>query len=182
MICVCSSFSFEFQYLPTFLFLRASFSPVPKCVEIGLLESSFSDPTAASRTPLLLLLLIYAYPHSFPLRLVGDRFMKADSSHTTMFIIPSIQRKHKELRTHILIFSRGGGALSPFIPPSPPPPTSPLWQPIKSNYFLGGPRSGPRKGSQKGAKTDAKTHQKTMPKLVSKKIRKFRKIHVFPKG
>jgi hypothetical protein len=38
------------------------------------------------------------------------------------------------------------------------------------------------KGSQKGAKTDAKTHQKTMPKLVSKKIRKIRKIHVFPKG
>ena len=36
--------------------LRVSFSPVPECVEIGLLESSFSDPPAAPGTPLLLLL------------------------------------------------------------------------------------------------------------------------------
>jgi hypothetical protein len=36
--------------------------------------------------------------------------------------------------------------------------------------------------SQNGAKIDAKTHPKSMPKLVSKKIRKIRKIHVFPKG
>ena len=41
--------------------LRVSFSPVPECVEIGLLESSFSDPPAAPGTPLLLLLLLLFY-------------------------------------------------------------------------------------------------------------------------
>ena len=41
--------------------LRVSFSPVPECVEIGLLESSFSDPPAAPGTLLLLLLLLLFY-------------------------------------------------------------------------------------------------------------------------
>ena len=68
--------------------MRVSFSPVPECVEIGLLESSCSDPAAAPGTPLLLLL--YIYPHGFPLRVVGDRFLKADSSYKTIFIVPSI--------------------------------------------------------------------------------------------
>ena len=47
-----------YDFIPTTFMLRVSFSPVPECVEIGLLESSFSDPPAAPGTPLLLLLLL----------------------------------------------------------------------------------------------------------------------------
>ena len=39
-------------FFPTTFMLWVTFSPVPECVEIGLLESSFSDPAAApSRRP-----------------------------------------------------------------------------------------------------------------------------------
>ena len=41
---------------PTTFMLRVSFSPVPECVEIGLLESSFSDPPAAPGTPFVVML------------------------------------------------------------------------------------------------------------------------------
>jgi hypothetical protein len=49
--------------VPTTFVLRVSFSPVPECVKIGLLESNFSDPAAAPGT-LLLMLLFYTHSHS----------------------------------------------------------------------------------------------------------------------
>ena len=93
----CSKISRNWFYLftrirffpPTTFMLWVAFSPVHECVEIGLLESNFSEPAAAPGTPLLFL-LFYTYPHSFPLRLVGDRVLIADSSYTTIYIIPTI--------------------------------------------------------------------------------------------
>ena len=74
--------------------LWVTFSSVLECVEHGLLELSFSDPAVAPGTPLLYLEEVVVYLptwlSSFPLRLVGDRFLKADSSYTTICIRSSL--------------------------------------------------------------------------------------------
>ena len=43
------SVCFNVYVFPTTFMLRVSFSPVPECVVIGLLESSFSDPPRGTR-------------------------------------------------------------------------------------------------------------------------------------
>ena len=69
------------RLFPTTFMLRVSFSPVPECVVIGLLETSFSDPPRPPGTPLLLLLLLYQ-TNWFALWLI---FLKPDVHYTTMY-------------------------------------------------------------------------------------------------
>ena len=83
------------SFFPTTFMLWVSFSSVPECVEVGLLETSFSDPPAAPGTPLLLLLLLlcctlvanllvgsYSYFHLGPFF-----YLKPNYYYTTIFLL-----------------------------------------------------------------------------------------------
>ena len=55
------SMSFFLKFFHTTFMLRVFFSPVPECVVIGLLESSFPDPPAAPGTPFIIVIIIVLY-------------------------------------------------------------------------------------------------------------------------